>query len=251
MTAVALRKEHLMSKELERDEAGRIILQKVRYSGVRKIIGSNMRQSMDNSPQATITTQADMTAVETVKRRFGEQGIHVTFTDILLKLIGQALIECPAVNAALLEGKQIVQYGSANIGVAVGTDHGLYVPVIRDVQDKSIPAISAELKDCVKNIREGNILPEYFSGGTFSVSNLGMFGIDVMTPITNAPEAAILCLGAVRKQYVIVEDQPVIRPMIWLSLTLDHAVMDGMDGAKFLQTVKRMIEEPWDITKKK
>lgn len=233
-----------MGNELERDEQGRVILKKARYSGVRKIIGNNMSQSLQKAPQATITMKVDTSALYTVKQKFADEGMKVTFNDILLKLVGEALIQCPATNSACVDGKYIYSYANANIGVAVGTDHGLYVPVIKDVQDKTIPQLHDELKEKALNLREGKILPEYFQGGTFSVSNLGMYGIDVMTPILNMPEAGILCLGTIKKEAVVENDEVVIRPMMWLSFTLDHSVMDGTDGSAFMGTMKKLIMNP-------
>lgn len=230
--------------ELEQDEYGRTIIKKTRFSGVRKIIGNNMRQSLDVAPQATITTRADVTKIKEIKQRYKNQGIHVTFSDILVKLIGQTLIECPAVNSSLKDGKYIYQYANANVGVAVGTDHGLFVPVIKDVHDRSVVDISKDLKEKVNNLREGNIKPEYFNGGTFTVSNLGMYDMDVMTPIINSPEAAILCLGAIRDTCVVIDKKIEIRPLMWLSFTLDHSVLDGTDGANFVIALKKHIEDP-------
>lgn len=228
----------------ERDGFGRVIAGKTRYSGVRKIIGGNMKQSLDSAPQATITTRADVTQIKNVKKRYADKGIHVTYSDILIKIVGQALLDCPAVNSSLQDGKFIVHYANANVGVAVGTEHGLFVPVILDVQDKTVLEISSELKEKAGNLRAGNVIPEYFNGGTFTVSNLGMYDIDVMTPIINAPEAGILCLGAIRDTVVITDGKTEIRPLMWLSFTLDHSVLDGTDGANFLIRVKQLIEDP-------
>lgn len=227
------------------DESGRAILKKGRYSGIRKIIGTNMVNSLKKSPQATITMRVDMSGMKALKDRLREQGIKVTYTDIYIKAVACALLKHPAVNAAVIDEKFLYQYANANIGVAVGTDHGLYVPVIKDAQDKSISQISAELKEMAANIRGGTVLPEYFSGGTFTISNLGMYDMDVMTPIINMPEAGILCLGVIRKEQVVQEDDTVaIKPMMAWSLSLDHAAMDGVDGAKFLMTLRDIISAP-------
>lgn len=234
-----------MDKNYQYDEQGRAILKKSRYSGLRKIIGTNMTRSMEKSPQSTITIRVDMSAMQALKAKFKEKGEKITFTDIYIKAVSCALLKHPAVNASLQDEKFLYQYANTNIGVAVGTEQGLYVPVIKDVQDKSISDISRELKEIAANLRGGNVDPAYFAGGTFTVSNLGMYDIDVMTPILNMPEAGILCLGVIRKEFVIQsDDTAVIRPMMTLSLTLDHAAMDGVDGATFLMTLRDIIADP-------
>lgn len=236
-----------MTAENIQDNYGRVILSKSHYSGLRKIIGNNMSDSLKKSPQATITMRVDTTELQRAKDNFTKADKKVTFTDFFIKLVGQALIQCPAVNASLIDEKWIVKYKNVNIGVAVGTEQGLYVPVIKDIQAKTVLEISTELKEITLNLRNGNVLPEYFIGGTFTISNLGMFDIDVMTPIINTPEAAILCFGAIRKEYVIQDDNSaLVRPLMWLSLTLDHAVIDGTDGAKFLLAIRNLIMNPYE-----
>lgn len=229
----------------EYDESGRAILSKRRYSGIRKIVGTNMANSLRKSPQATITIRVDMSGMKELKDSLKAEGRKVTYTDMYIKAVACALLRNPAVNSSVVDEKFIYQYANANIGVAVGTDHGLYVPVIKDVQDKSLFEVSKELRDVAANLREGNVSPEYFSGGTFTISNLGMYDIDVMTPIINIPEAAILCLGVIRKEFVIDDDDNAqIKPMMTCSLSLDHSAMDGVEGSNFLMTLRDIVKEP-------
>lgn len=233
-----------MEERRKVDESGRRIIEEVTYSGVRKIIGNRMQDSLRQSPQAMISVKADMSGLAAYKDRLKEKGIKVTYTDLLLKATGLVLEKNPTVNSARI-GNKIIRYKSVNIGVAVGTEQGLYVPVIKEVQGKKLTEISAELKEIVQKIRNGELNPEWFQGGTFTVSNLGMYNIEAATPIINQPEAAILCIGRTNKEFVVQEDDSiVIVPRAMLSMTLDHSVMDGMHGACFLSELCSVMRDP-------
>lgn len=225
-------------------EDGKVIRREYPLAGVRKIIAHRMVESLQKSPQATMTTKADMSALISLKETNAKQGLKLTYTDLFIKVAAVALKLNPALNSSLQNGR-IKEYESINIGVAVGTEKGLFVPVIKNIQDKGLAEISQELKGFIQRINEGRINGDDFTGGTFTISNLGMYGIDMMTPIINAPEAAILCTGATRRELVAGDDDTVkIKPMITLSLTLDHAVMDGLHGAKFMETFRKVMENP-------
>lgn len=225
------------------DNEGRRIGKTTTYSGLRKIIGNQMKASLEKAPQAMISTSMDMTNLAAVKARLLENGHKVTYTDLLVRVVGIALRRCPEVNAAVVDGK-IHQYESVNIGIAVGTERGLYVPVIREVQDKPLAAISAEIKEFADRLKAGKINPNWFTGGTFTISSLGMFDIETCTPIIHAPEAAILCVGATKKKPVVLEnDEIAVRPMATFSLTLDHSAMDGVPGAVFLKTIGEILAD--------
>ncbi len=236
-----------MEKDYElTPEDGKIILKEFPLSGIRRMIAEKMEESLRKAPQATVTAKADMSALIALKQKYFDQGTELTFTDLLVKVTGSALKLNPALNASRQNGK-IVQYQSINIGVAVGTDKALFVPVIRNVQDKSLLEVSGELKGLIEKIREQKITAGELTGGTFTLSNMGMFPLDVMTPIINVPEAAILSIGATRKELVVENDDTIkIKPMTTLSLTLDHAVLDGLPVARFLETFLRIMENPGD-----
>ena len=226
------------------DNEGRRIAKTANYSGLRKIIGTRMKASLEKAPQAMISTSMDMSGLAAVKAKLADAGHKVTYTDLLVRVIGIALQKCPEVNVAVVDGK-IHQYESVNIGVAVGTAQGLYVPVIKEVQEKSLFDISAELKAIVAGLKSGNVDPTWFAGGTFTISNLGMYDIETCTPILNTPEAGILCVGSTKKKAVVTEDdQIVIRPMATFSMTLDHSAMDGVPGAVFLKTIGEILAAP-------
>lgn len=233
-----------MEEKLKVDEIGRQILEEVPYSGLRKMIGNRMISSLQQAPQAMISIKVDMSGVTAYKNALKGQGVKVTYTDLLIKVIGKALEQNPVVNSARM-GTKIIRYKSVHIGVAVGTEQGLYVPVIRDVQDKSLTEVSAELKDMAQRIRQGELVPEWFQGGTFTISNLGMYDIEVATPIINQPEGAILCVGKTTREPVVQEDDSIaIVPQAMLSMTLDHSIMDGMHGSNFLLSVRSIMTEP-------
>ena len=142
-------------------------------------------------------------------------------------------------------------YKSTNIGVAVAGDNGLIVPVIKNVQEKTLTAISEENRDLVDRAKEGHLKPEEYSGGTFSISNLGMFGIGNFTAIINPPEAAILSISSVRKTPVVIEedgeDKIEIRPMMNIQLSVDHRLIDGLLASQFVEYMKELLEKPLKI----
>jgi pyruvate dehydrogenase E2 component (dihydrolipoamide acetyltransferase) len=226
------------------DAENRVISKETRLSGYRKIVGNRMSASLAKSPQATISIRVDVSSLSKLKAEMQNRGEKVSYTDLIIKSIACALKLHPEINVSIQDDK-IFQYESINIGIAVETKQGLFVPVIRDALTKTVLEISTELKSMVENLREGNIDPEYFKGGTFTISNLGMFDIDFMTPIINIPEAAILCIGAIRKEFDIADDDTTrIIPVTTLSLTLDHGAMDGAAAARFLGTIRSIIANP-------
>jgi pyruvate dehydrogenase E2 component (dihydrolipoamide acetyltransferase) len=172
-----------------------------------------------------------------------------------VKAAAVALSEHPDVNARLV-GAEIQRLAAVNIGVAVETKRGLLVPVVRRAERKSVLAIARESAALVQRTRAARNLPDDFAGGTFTITNLGMFEIDAFTPIINLPECAILGAGRIRKKPVVAGgegaegdrdgtgDRVVVRPMLWLSLTFDHRLLDGAPAARFLQHIKRLIEDP-------
>lgn len=221
------------------------------YKGVRKIIGDKLAQSKFTAPHLYFTDAVDTTHMTAFRKSLNEVSERkITVSDLLVFAAGKALQKYPQVNASLVDGN-IVCYKSANIGVAVAGDNGLIVPVIKNVQEKSLTQVSAENRDLVDRAREGRLNPEEYSGGTFSISNLGMFGIDNFTAIINPPEAAILSVSSVRKKAVVVEkdgeDVIEIRPMMNIQLSVDHRLIDGLLAAQFVGYIKELLENPLKI----
>lgn len=170
-----------------------------------------------------------------------------TYNDLLAKLVAAALVEHPILNARF-EGAEIVMSSSVHIGLAVDTERGLLVPVVRDVQAKSIRQIAQESERLIEQARVGTIRPDDLQGGTFSISNLGMYDIDTFTPIINLPECAILGVGRIVPKQVVIDaeaERAAIRHMMFLSLTFDHRLVDGAPAARFLQRVKQFVEQPY------
>lgn len=173
----------------------------------------------------------------------------VTVNDLIVKACAIALAKVPAVNATWTPENTIRQYAEAHIGVAVGIDDGLIIPVVRDCQAKTLRQISAEAKSLIGKARNGQLTPAEFSGGTFSVSNLGMMGVDEFIAIINPPEAAILAIGGIVRTPVVKGDSDdlVIRSLMKITLSADHRLLDGVVAAKFLQEVKKVLEAPFSL----
>lgn len=219
----------------------------VPLSQMRKTIARRLTQSIGPVPHFFLTVEIDMTqAMELRKKineRFAEQGIKVSPNDLIIKAAAMALLRHPWVNAAWT-GEAIRQYSDVHIGVAVAVDEGLITPVVRNAHRKGITEIATEVKELAGRAREKKLLPEEYTGSTFSISNLGMFGIEEFTAVINPPEAAILAVGAAQDKVVVENGEMVIRNRMRVTLSCDHRVVDGATGAQFLQTLKSYLEEP-------
>lgn len=233
------------------DTADKKILSTVPYKGVRKIIGDKLADSKFTAPHLYFTDAVDTTNMTAFRKQMNEVSDRkITVSDILVYAASKALQKFPGINSSLVDGN-IVTYKSTNIGVAVAGDNGLIVPVIKNVQEKTLTAISEENRDLVDRAKEGHLKPEEYSGGTFSISNLGMFGIGNFTAIINPPEAAILSISSVRKTPVVIEedgeDKIVIRPMMNIQLSVDHRLIDGLLASQFVEYMKELLENPLKI----
>lgn len=217
-------------------------------SRLRATIGRRMTASTQNVPHIFVTHVYDMAAVMELRKQINAmlpEREKTSVNDYIVKAVALALREHPSLNASLDEKEgEILQHGQINVGVAVATDNGLLTVVSHDCDRKPLRLISAELKLMAGRVRQGKVRPEDIEGSTFTVSNLGMFGVEHFTAIINPPEAAILAVGAVREVAVVVEGE--IKPGLRMSTTLsvDHRVSDGADGAQFLQTLAKYLEEP-------
>lgn len=230
--------------KLSVQDPNREILSRTALSTTRKVIADRMADSLSRSPQATVTTRADMSKLVDLRKQLATENLQISYADLFTKIIGLALQENPLFNSSLQSGELII-YKSINIGVAMAAEDSLFVPVIKNVQDKNLRQISAEIKEMSCKVKEGNLSSEDMTGGTFTFSNMGMLDVDVMTPIINPPEAAILAIGSVRKEAVVDEaDKIVIRPMVTISLSIDHAILDGFPAAKFLASIKKYMQDP-------
>jgi pyruvate dehydrogenase E2 component (dihydrolipoamide acetyltransferase) len=218
--------------------------------GLRRIIAERMVTSHTATARVTLVTEADATsfveAREQLKEAVSEAwGFSPGYNDLLGVIVARALREFPYMNARLTDDQAIEQLPYVNLGMAVDTDRGLLVPVIRDADQKGLQAFGAEFRSLVERARTGKSLPDDLSGGTFTITNLGMYDVDAFTPIINLPEAAILGVGRILPKPVVHEGQIVARQMWTLSLTFDHRLVDGAPAARFLQRVKQLIENPF------
>lgn len=207
--------------------------------GMRKVIAERMHQSLQGSAQLTISTEVDVTQLID-RRQEVRQEFNVTYTDFIVQACAHALRQHPRMNASL-EGNIIHVHGDIHVGLAVALDEGLIVPVVRDVDKKSLKDIAAEAKTLAEKARASQLKLEEVSGGTFTVSNLGMYGVDAFTPIINAPQSGILGVGRIVEKPVIYRGEVTKRSMMVLSLTFDHRVIDGAPAGAFLQTVADLL----------
>jgi len=169
--------------------------------------------------------------------------LKLSINDILIKVAAAALVQHPQVNASF-QDKSVRYYDHADIGVAVAIEDGLITPIIRAADQKLLSQIATEVRDLADRARNRKLKPEEYMGATFSISNLGMFGIDEFTAVINPPEGAILAVGAMAPKPVVRDNQVVVRQMMHVTMSCDHRVIDGATGAKFLQTFKKILENP-------
>ena len=207
--------------------------------GMRKVIAERMHQSLQGSAQLTISTEVDVTQLID-QRQEVRQEFNVTYTDFIVQACAHALRQHPRMNTSL-EGNVIHMHNDIHVGLAVALDEGLIVPVVRDADKKSLKDIAAEAKTLAEKARASQLKLEEVSGGTFTVSNLGMYGVDAFTPIINAPQSGILGVGRIVEKPVIYRGEITKRSMMVLSLTFDHRVIDGAPAGAFLQTVADLL----------
>jgi pyruvate dehydrogenase E2 component (dihydrolipoamide acetyltransferase) len=217
-------------------------------TGLRAIIAERLLASWRERPHVTLTSEADATNLVSARQQLTEElGQKVAYDALLVALVARALREQPGVNVRLAE-EGIEQLSEINIGVAVDTERGLLVPVVRDAATKSLLQVQQTLQVLVERALAGRSQPDDLSGGTFTITNLGMFDIDAFTPIINPPESAILGVGRIVAKPVAVDRQVVVRDRVMLSLSFDHRLIDGGPAARFLQRVKQLVERPFVLT---
>ncbi|WP_073255959.1 dihydrolipoamide acetyltransferase family protein [Caldanaerovirga acetigignens] len=219
-------------------------VKRVPMDNMRRVIAERMKNSWINAPHVTENIKVDVT--ELVKFReelnkFGDE--KFTYTDLIAKACVLALKRNPVINWSI-EGEYIIQHEKINLGIAVALENGLIVPVIKDAGAKSLTELSNMIKDLSARARENKLSPEEIKDGTFTITNLGMYGIDSFTPIINPPESAILGVNTIYKEPSVVGDSISIRQVMMLSLSFDHRLIDGATAAKFLMDLKRILENP-------
>ncbi|MBN1105784.1 MAG: 2-oxo acid dehydrogenase subunit E2 [Deltaproteobacteria bacterium] len=214
---------------------------------MRRIVAQRLQQSKVTSPHFYVEVTADAMGLkqarDAIQSGMVEQVDRITFNDILIRIVSLALRKFPMVNASLLNDR-IRVHKAIHIGVAVAVDDGLIVPVIRNVDQKTVLQISREMTELAGRARNKRLLPHEYEGGTFTITNMGMFGVESFHAIINPPESAILAVGAITAQAVVVEGEITVRPCMKLSLSVDHRVVDGALAARFVVYLKELVETP-------
>lgn len=220
--------------------------------GIKKTIAERMAYSSRTTARVTMNMDVDLTELTRLRERLLQDfekriGTRLSYTDILVKATAQALKEHPLLNSTLQEDK-IVLFEDINVGVAVAVNEDLIVPVVRNADRRSLEEISLAIKDLAEKARANKLSIEDVTDGTFTVSNLGMFGVDTFTPVITPPESALLGVGRIVKKAVVVEDQIVAKPVLSLCLSFDHRIINGAQAAQFLQRLREILESPHILT---
>ncbi len=221
-------------------------------TAMRRTIAKRLSQSMQTAPHFYVTTVIDTGKLAVLRQQINEYAagepapVKVSFNDLVIKAVARALVRMPQVNVSFAEDR-ILQKKQVHIGVAVALDQGLIVPVLHHADQRGVLDIARETQRLAEAARNGKLRPEELSGGTFTISNLGMFDVESFTAVINPPESAILAVGSITPTPVVVDGQVVVRDRMKVTLSSDHRVLDGVTAARFLQEVKRLLEEPLGV----
>jgi pyruvate dehydrogenase E2 component (dihydrolipoamide acetyltransferase) len=218
---------------------------RVPMSAMRATIARRLLESSQGTPAYRVVTDVEMTALLALKARLNET-TQATLTDLLVRAVGLALVRHPTVNAQF-DGDTVLQFPHADVAVAVATEGGLVTPIVRSADTKTVSEIAAETRDLAQRAKAGALQREEITGGTFTLSNLGMFGIARFDAIINPPQVAILAVGATEQRPIVRSDQLAIGRICTLTLTVDHRVVDGAVAAPFIATLRQMLEAPQAI----
>jgi 2-oxoglutarate dehydrogenase E2 component (dihydrolipoamide succinyltransferase) len=222
--------------------------ERVRMTRLRQTIAKRLKSAQENAALLTTFNDVDMTAVMEARAKYKDlfekkHGVRLGFMGFFVKAACMALKDVPAINA-FIEGDEIVYHDYADISVAVSAPNGLVVPVIRDAQDMSVAQVERTIGDFGKRAKDGSLTMDEMKGGTFTISNGGVFGSLLSTPIINPPQSAVLGLHRIEERPVVVNGQIVARPMMYLALSYDHRIIDGREAVTFLVALKNAIEDP-------
>lgn len=244
LATAAQKAEAQPAAKAEAANAGKPAAARKPMKGMRKVIMDRMLKSHLEIPPVTLNMKADVTELVALREKLNNTlGMKISINDFILRATAIALSESPNINVSL-EGNEVVYKTEINVGMAVALEDGLIVPVIRDADKLSLVQIAAKSKELAGKAKNGGLLPDDYTGGTFTVSNLGMFDVLSFTPIINQPEAAILGACAIEKELKMIDDKIESRSMMGLSLTFDHRLVDGAQAAQFLKKIKLLLQEP-------
>lgn len=232
--------------EVRIGEAGPV--QSIPFSDMRKAIAENMHGSLQNTAQLTLFSEVDVTEmvrlVESIREEHkNDETVRVSNNDIIILITSRVLKRFPTMNSTLV-GEEILIHDAVNMGIAVALPEGLIVPVLHEAHKKGLLQIAKEARDLAQKAREGALSVDEVTGGTFTLTNLSMFEVDGFTPILRPPETGILGVGRVKQKPAVYEGEISVRPMMYVSLTFDHRVVDGAPAAEFLETLARCLEHP-------
>jgi len=222
--------------------------QTIPLAGVRARIGERMAASAYTTARVTLTTELDATRLVEVRTQLKDVladslGFSISYNDLLIAICARALRDHPNLNSRI-EGNCIRMLDEIHVGLAVDTERGLLVPVVRNADRLGVEDIARRIRAVVARAREGRCSPDELTGGTFTITSLGMYGVDAFAPIINLPECAILGVGRISLRPAVVDGKIVARQRMWLSLSFDHRVVDGAPAARFLQRITQLVEEP-------
>jgi pyruvate dehydrogenase E2 component (dihydrolipoamide acetyltransferase) len=222
--------------------------QSIPFTGMRKAIAENMHASLQNTAQLTLFSEVDLTEMAGFlgsirEEHKNDETVKVSYNDIIILITSRVLKRFPAMNSTLV-GEEILIHDVVNMGIAVALPEGLIVPVLHEVHKKELLQIAKEGRELAKKAREGTLTVDEVTGGTFTLTNLSMFEVDGFTPILRPPETGILGVGRVKEKPAVYKGKIAIRPMMFVSLTFDHRVVDGAPAAEFLQDLARCLEQP-------
>ena len=222
---------------------------RVKMSGMRKTIAQRMTQSYFENPVVTQNVSADVTALLALRAKINEgkeKAERISINDFVMKACAIAVSEHPLVRT-VIDGDELVTMKATNVGMAVGSEGGLIVPVIKNADMLSLSKLSAQAKDLANRARNGGLKMDEYSGSTFTVSNMGMYEVDSFSPIINQPNCAIMGVCRVRDELALVDGEVVVKKMMGLSLTFDHRILDGVTAAQFELRIKKLLENPMEI----
>ncbi|HEX5651102.1 MAG TPA: dihydrolipoamide acetyltransferase family protein [Steroidobacteraceae bacterium] len=215
-----------------------------RMTSMRATIARRLLESKQSIPHYRLVVDVDLTALDAHRASLNAAGGgKVSINDLIVRATALALVQHPAVNAQL-QGEEVVKHSQADVCVAVASDNGLVTPIVRAAERKSVAQIATEVAGLAERARSGKLTRDEITGGTFTVSNLGMFGVDRFDAIINPPQVAILAVGAGKERVVVRNGQPAVAKVVTLTLSCDHRVVDGATGAKFLATLRELLEAP-------
>lgn len=235
---LALEENYPQDNEFENEKA----------SSMRKIIAQRMKNTWAGTPMVTFNMEADMTETinlrERLKAVYERDGIRLTYNHIIMKILSRLLVKYRYLNASF-DNDTIIYHKNVNLGIAVDVEKGLMVPNVKEIEKMTLREIAVQTERLIEDARTNKLSPDYLSGGTFTITNIGMFGVESFSPIINKPEVAILGINKIADKPVVINKEIVIRPMMNLSLTTDHSLVDGALSAKFLKEIVDIIENPY------